>query len=51
MRYAIRLVVVSLLLHGVMACTGNRSGGTGYPEVQRNVEAYQHALIARGVTG
>ena len=51
MRYAIRLFVVSLLLHGVTACMGNRSGGTGYPEVQRNIEAYQHALIARGVTG
>ncbi len=44
-------MVASLFVLTVIACAGNRSAGSGDPDVQQNIEAYQRALIARGVTG
>ncbi len=47
----IRAIVTSLLVLTVISCAGNGSDGPGNQLVQQNIEAYQHALIARGVTG
>lgn len=51
MQTASRSVVASLLVLTALACAGNRSAAPGDREVQQNIEAYQRALIARGVTG
>lgn len=51
MRIEVRAIVASIGALAIVACVGNRSSGTADQNVQRNIEAYQHALIARGVTG
>lgn len=44
-------IVASLLMSTVIACGENRSDVRGNRVVQQNIEAYQHALIAKGITG
>jgi CubicO group peptidase (beta-lactamase class C family) len=51
MHTEIRAIVASLFVLTVAACSGNRGAGPGDQVVQQNIEAYQRALIARGVTG
>ena len=47
----IRAIFTSLLVLTFIACGGNGSSGSGNQHVQKNIEAYQRALITSGVTG
>ena len=51
MRSTVRAIGSSLLMLAVIACSRNREAGPANQAVQKNIEAYQRALIARGVTG
>jgi len=51
MHTRLRAIVASLVALTVTACAGNRGAGPGDQVVQQNIEAYQRALVARGVTG
>jgi CubicO group peptidase (beta-lactamase class C family) len=51
MQIEIRVIFTSLVVLSLISCAANRSAERGNQAVQQNVEAYQRALIARGVTG
>jgi CubicO group peptidase (beta-lactamase class C family) len=47
----VRTVAASILAFTILSCGGHRIELRGARAVQQNVETYQRALIARGVTG
>lgn len=46
-----KTIVSCVIVLAQVSCASGRSAGPDTQEVQRRVEAFQHALIARGVTG
>ncbi len=51
MQTEVRAIVTSLLMLTIIACAANRGPLTGNRVLQQNIEEYQRALIAKGVTG
>ena len=51
MHTKVRAIVASLVMLTVIACNANRSDVPDNRVLQQNIEAYQRALIAKGVTG
>jgi len=51
MHMKVRTIVSSVLILTLVACAGSRSRLPNDQGMQKNIEAYQRALIAKGVTG